>query len=319
MTGAPNAASARAMSDPVADQREFRRCLGQYATGVAVITAAHGNQVAGMAVNSFAAVSLDPPLVLWSIRRQSRSLPVFTAAKRYAVNVLAADQVSVAQAFGSGAADRFDRVSWRPGRGGAPLLDGVLAQLECRTVAELDGGDHLILLGEVERFARFEGDPLVFAQGKYAVTDEHPALLEGREERCRAVPAEDGSDVLFTTLLKEADQHLSALFEEHRRAAGVTANSSRVLSRLAKGPCAVDRLEHDTLLGETAVQDALSDLRSAGLVEESDGLLRLTPRGRQVRVRLHDRATHFTRDQLAGIPDEDIAAATRVLRMLRQR
>src|SRR5690606_36061568 len=108
------------------------------------------------------AVSLDPPLVLWSIRRQSRSLPVFTAAKRYAVNVLAADLVSVAQAFGSGAADRFDRVSWRPGRGGAPLLDGVLAQLECRTVAELDGGDHLILLGEVERFSPFMGDPLVY-------------------------------------------------------------------------------------------------------------------------------------------------------------
>ena len=102
--------SARAIleqGDPGADGRAFRRCLGQFATGVTVMTAQHADARAGMVVNSFAALSLEPPLVLWSIRRASGSLPVFTQAGHFAVNVLAGDQMEVANLFATSAVDKF--------------------------------------------------------------------------------------------------------------------------------------------------------------------------------------------------------------------
>lgn len=156
--------------DPAMDPRAFRRCLGQYPTGVTIVTACHQGQLLGMAVNSFAAVSLSPPLVLWSIRRESRSAQAFIEAGHFAVSILAQDQVEVSQAFGAAAPDRFDTVAWQPGLEGAPLVDGAIAHLECRTEAVHDGGDHHILVGRVLRQQRFEGAPLVFAQGQYAVT-----------------------------------------------------------------------------------------------------------------------------------------------------
>lgn len=155
--------------DPAQDAKAFRRCLGQYPTGVTIITAHHAGQNLGMAVNSFAAVSLAPPLVLWSIRRESRSAQAFLDAGHFAVSILAEDQVDVSQAFGAGAPDRFDKVAWQPGLEGAALIEGAIAHLECRTEIVHDGGDHHILIGRVVRQQRFEGAPLVFAQGQYRI------------------------------------------------------------------------------------------------------------------------------------------------------
>lgn len=164
--------------DPAADSRAFRRCLGQYPTGVTIVTARRADRLAGMAVNSFAAVSLDPPLVLWSIRRESRSVADFTEAGHFAVNILRENQAEAAQLFGASDPERFLRTPWHGGRTGAPLLDGALAHLECRCVAVHEGGDHLIIVGQVERYARFDGVPLVFAQGRYAATADLPAAEE---------------------------------------------------------------------------------------------------------------------------------------------
>lgn len=162
--------------EPHADARAFRRCLGQFATGVAVMTAQHDGQLAGIVVNSFASLSLDPPLILWSIRRESASLPLFCQAGRFAVNVLSADQLAVSNRFAAARNDKFSGIAWTPGRHGAPLLAGCLAHLECLIEQTLDGGDHLLIVGRVKRYARFGGEPLLFAQGHYAVAQEHPAL-----------------------------------------------------------------------------------------------------------------------------------------------
>ena len=161
--------------DPAADGRAFRRCLGQYPTGVTVITAQNGEQLVGMAVNSFAAVSLDPPLVLWSIRRESKSARDFLEASHFAVNILAADQVEVSQRFGAGDPERFQRTPWSRGVSGAPLLSQAIAHLECKRTVVHEGGDHMILVGQVERYARFDGEPLLFSQGQYAVAQTHPS------------------------------------------------------------------------------------------------------------------------------------------------
>jgi len=155
---------------PLDDRRAFRRCLGQYPTGVTVITARHGDEVVGMTVNSFASVSLEPPLILWSIRRESRSVVAYRNADHFAVNILAHDQVQVSQWFGMGHPESFELVLWETGLGGAPLIHGSVAQLECQRVSVQEAGDHLILIGEVQRYARFDAKPLTFSNGEYAIT-----------------------------------------------------------------------------------------------------------------------------------------------------
>ncbi len=151
----------------------LRVALGQYATGVAVVTTVGGDgRPAGLTVNSFASVSLDPPLVLWSLGRNSACLPAFKACSHFAVNVLAADQVELSNRFAAAALDRFAHLQWQPGLGGVPLLAGCCARFECSSEARHAGGDHLIFVGRVERFDREERPPLVFHGGRYCGRSE---------------------------------------------------------------------------------------------------------------------------------------------------
>ena len=151
----------------------LRVALGQYATGVAVVTTvgADGRPM-GLTVNSFASVSLDPPLVLWSLGRSSACLPAFKACSHFAINVLAAEQVELANRFAAAALDKFAHLAWTPGLGGAPLLDKCSARFECRNETHHAGGDHLIFIGRVERFERQEREPLVFHGGRYCARIE---------------------------------------------------------------------------------------------------------------------------------------------------
>lgn len=303
--------------DPLTDGRAFRRCLGQYPTGVSIITAQHGDTRVGMAVNSFAAVSLDPALVLWSIRCESGSAAAFMEASHFAVSVLAADQVEVSQLFGASHPERFNRVPWVAGAGGAALIKGAIAHLQCRLVKVYEGGDHWILIGQVEHYARFAGEPLVFAQGQYAVSQNHPQLASTAQQTSLAQQCPD--HLLFTSLLTNANLNMSHLFDAHRQALGVTRATSRIISVLAEGALMVDAIEHETLLGQGAAEDALSDLVRQGLVTSNAGEYALTAAGMEKRQGLVERARDFTQEQLSTISEADIAAARRVLTVLSAR
>lgn len=150
------------------EHRALRDALGAFATGVAVVTAldADGRAV-GLTVNSFSTVSLDPPLILWSLSLASPSIEAFRQTGHFAVNVLSADQQAVSERFARRGADKFAGLDWRGGLGGAPLLPGCCAVLECRNEAQHPGGDHLIFIGRVERFGRREAPPLLFHGGRY--------------------------------------------------------------------------------------------------------------------------------------------------------
>ena len=149
-------------------QRELRDALGRFATGVTVVTTMTDEGPLGITANSFASVSLDPPLVLWSPARKSRRFSAFEAAPYFAVHVLGAAQRPLAEAFAT-ASDGFAGLAFTPGLGGAPLLDGCAARFECRHSAGHDGGDHLIVVGEVLRIVQADVEPLVFHQGRYGV------------------------------------------------------------------------------------------------------------------------------------------------------
>ncbi|WP_417527475.1 p-hydroxyphenylacetate 3-hydroxylase reductase component [Marinomonas shanghaiensis] len=151
------------------DPKEFRRCLGNFATGVTVITAksADGKQV-GVTANSFNSVSLDPPLVLWSIVKTSSSYAVFENSDHFAVNILAADQIDLSNNFAKPSDDKFANIEILPGVGGAPLLINTAANFQCEKYQVVDGGDHWIMIGKVVEFANYGRAPLLYVQGSYA-------------------------------------------------------------------------------------------------------------------------------------------------------
>ncbi|MFQ5973027.1 MAG: flavin reductase family protein, partial [Alphaproteobacteria bacterium] len=141
--------------------------LGRFATGVTVVAAkAPEGGLVGVTINSFSSVSLDPPLVLWSLDRQSPSLPPFESVSHYCISVLTADQLDLCHRFAS--PDLADAgTDMEIGANGAPRLRGCLAWYACRNRARHDGGDHVIFIGEVEEFGYREGRPLVFFSGRF--------------------------------------------------------------------------------------------------------------------------------------------------------
>jgi 3-hydroxy-9,10-secoandrosta-1,3,5(10)-triene-9,17-dione monooxygenase reductase component len=158
--------------DPI-DPGRFRRALGNFCTGVTVIAAlgADGEPV-GFACQSFAALSLDPPLVLFCPGRSSHTWPAIEAAGTFSVNVLAHDQRDLSTVFGRSGDDKFATVAWTPSPAGVPVLDGVLTWMDCSVEQVLDGGDHWIVVGRVTALGEQQGTrPLLFYRGAYTVTE----------------------------------------------------------------------------------------------------------------------------------------------------
>jgi flavin reductase (DIM6/NTAB) family NADH-FMN oxidoreductase RutF len=148
--------------------RTLRDALGQFATGVTIITTVKPDgRPAGITVNSFTSVSLEPPLVLWNLGRYSANWDAFESAEHFAVNVLAADQADVALNFAEPGRDPFTDMSFDNGAGGVPLLPGAIAQFECRLAERRDGGDHITLVGEVLAHHDYGGEPLLFHRGRF--------------------------------------------------------------------------------------------------------------------------------------------------------
>jgi flavin reductase (DIM6/NTAB) family NADH-FMN oxidoreductase RutF len=149
--------------------RQLRAALGLFATGVTIVTAlADNGEPIGLTVNSFNSVSLDPPLVLWSLGLRSSAFSAFERAERYAIHILSADQKDIAELFARRGADRFAALDWAPGVFGAPVIAGAAALFECRARSRHVEGDHVILVGEVERCSSRVGvTPLIFHGGRF--------------------------------------------------------------------------------------------------------------------------------------------------------
>lgn len=303
--------------DPAAGSRAFRQCLGQFTTGVSVMTARHGSACAGLTANSFASLSLEPPLVLFSLSRGSRSFDVFQQAESFAVNILATDQIALSQNFASRKDDKFEDVDWFEGQTGAPVLAGVVAYLECDRHSVLDGGDHVIMIGRVRHFARFDRQPLLYAQGRYAIAGDHPDLKPDRRpaQAAAAAPAEGWRSLPLVTLLYRANNYTTLHFEEHRRAEGLSVPQVRVLAGLYDTPGqSLERLSARMYLGNRDARDAVADLVDRGYVEAGpEDCLSLTPTGRERREAISRRLLDFDREVLRGIPELEIQATRRVL------
>lgn len=162
------------------DHTRFRAVLGHFCTGVTVVTTCDGRGPAGFACQSFAALSLDPPLILFCPSRHSRTWRTIERVGRFAVNVLAEEQRELCLAFGSRGADKFRAVGWAPAPSGSPVLAGVLTWIDCELEAVHEAGDHYVVVGKVTTLGELAaGRPLLFYQGRYTATEPVRADLGG--------------------------------------------------------------------------------------------------------------------------------------------
>ncbi|WP_420392980.1 flavin reductase [Acuticoccus sp.] len=300
--------------DPRDDGRAFRRCLGQFATGVTVVAAAADGRATGVTANSFASVSMDPPLILWSLKRQSDSLAIFQAASHFAVNILASDQSDVASHFAR-SGEKFASVGFAAGAGGAPLLSGVAAQLECRRHAEHDGGDHVIMVGHVERYRRFDRPLLLFSQGHYGLAVEHPGSGPAPEPRPTAAPM---MKPLLSNLMRRALVGFTAALQEALASLGMTTNESRMIATISYFPGSkLETLAEAGFLGTVAAEDAAESLVRKGFVtRDGDGGFTVTEEGLSEVHAIRREALACEAQLLHGMSQGDIDTTRRVLEAL---
>lgn len=158
-------------ADPI-DQGTFRNVLGQFCTGITIITTVHDGVPTGFACQSFAALSLAPPLVLFCPTKGSRSWKAIKASGKFCVNVLTEEQQEICAQFGSKQIDKFAGVDWRPSEFGSPVFDGSAAHIDCTVHSVHDGGDHLVVTGAVQSLSeapQVKARPLLYYRGEYTV------------------------------------------------------------------------------------------------------------------------------------------------------
>ncbi len=302
---------------PTSDPAAFRRCLGQFATGVTVIATRVGDTLAAMTSNSFSSVSLEPPLILWSIKRHSQSFPLFEASHFFTVNILADDQIELSKIFAKSGPDKFNGVAWTPGVEGVPVLDGAVASFECRKTTVVDGGDHLIIIGLVERYCRYDRQPLLFAQGRYAIVADYPQSesLDGMDVEGAG---QSVADRLTTSLFIKAYGAMVNVMETARRRGGVSLQESILLRAVKTMPGrTLDQLLPEMLLGMNAGQSVFRQLRARGLVTtDSLGRLELTAEGTERINAVIQFSWEIEKETFRQIPAADIAATRRVLKTL---
>ena len=262
------------MTTQSANTTDFRTALGSFATGVTIVTtrAANGSDV-GMTANSFNSVSLDPPMVLWSIGKNSLSQPAFAAAEYFAVHILAAGQEDLSNRFSRRGEEKFAGLDLERGPGEVPLLKGCAARFKCRTAYVYEGGDHDIIVGEVIEFDHFDQKPLLFHKGKYSAI---ASRMANEEEFA-------GSSLGF--LLARAQYAVFQSIRDELKRLAIDLDQYFALSALGARQMEVSEIDtfarfYDRSFDETVA----ADLKARGLIGDAPGgaKLQLTNSGRKL-------------------------------------
>jgi 3-hydroxy-9,10-secoandrosta-1,3,5(10)-triene-9,17-dione monooxygenase reductase component len=302
------------------DAPSFRKALGAFTTGVTIVTTIDetGADI-GITANSFNSVSLDPPLVLWSIGKSSTNLKAFLTTRHFAVHILAGDQDALASLFSKRGVDRFAGLSVARGPDGIPLLDGCTARFQCRSAFQYEGGDHVILVGEVLEFDHYDREPLVFKGGRFAFAVPKTEPVAGGEPKADvpAAPSAFAPDFLIYQLGRAYYQLLMPIQPELERR-GLSMAEYFALSMLGirdgRSPSELDRLVSHT--GVRVTSETIRRLADLGLVttasEAVDGRVALTPAGQRTVMELLAVAKAASDDAEEGLDRSE----SRLLRQL---
>jgi 3-hydroxy-9,10-secoandrosta-1,3,5(10)-triene-9,17-dione monooxygenase reductase component len=299
------------------DATGFRKALGSFATGVTIITTRDdAGAPVGLTVNSFNSVSLNPPLVLWSLAETSASLPIFRAASHWAVHVLSSGQEALSGRFARRGEDKFAGAELENGLANVPLLRGCSARFQCRTAFQYEGGDHVIFVGEVLAFDRADVAPLVFHAGRYA----HATRREAADSLPRDAWLEGSFNEGFLGYLLgrshlEFFSRITPLLEQEQ----LSDVEFYLLSTLTlKQRLAVDDVA-EALKGvpEGPRETALRNLHARGLLRiEADGASRLTPGGSACALRLISAAKAVESQVIDQLGADEAAALKSLLNRL---
>jgi len=271
------------------DQKAFRRALGNFTTGVTIITtrSADGTPI-GITANSFNSVSLNPPMVLWSIARTSRSLPAFEGNEYWAVHILSGEQEALSNRFAKSGEDKFADLPVENGVGNIPLLDSCCARLQCKTAVRYDGGDHIIFVGEVIEFDHSDAPPLVFHAGRYALATHKSQPVSLSDNPASRGNSAFGEDFLGYLLARSHFQFYAQV-HEHLDKTGLNDTEYFVLTVLSiKGGRSVDDINR--LFSYTGHHVTSRIAKSLA----DRGLLHITGEGDTARCDLTDEGRNIT-------------------------
>ena len=258
-------------------QRDLRGALSNFATGVTIVTTtdAENGEPMGMTASSFNSVSMDPPLILWSVTKDALSAPLFQSAKHFAVHVLGSNQVDLSNRFASRGADKFSGIDYQLNEQNIPIFSNALSCFECSTWAVYEGGDHWIIVGKVEALTTHNGEGLVFSSGSYATaTAINPPKAN---EKCIETSDATVDNLLFYNLSR-AYRQMSNRFHSAVRENGLTLAEWRILASL-HGNAARDLadLSARTFINPMALADKVHIMQEAGLcqVREEQGVIQV--------------------------------------------
>lgn len=289
------------------DTRDFRNALGKFATGVTVITTkdAKGEQY-GVTASSFNAVSMTPPLILWSIDKGAYSKDVYCQAEHFVVNILASDQVPISNRFAQRGENKFKDIDVEEGVGGSARIIGAVAHFECRTWQVYEGGDHFIIVGEVLEYDYQDGcGSLVFHGGRYALPEPHPMMLAEEESRT-------GEGVLGQHFLYLLRQSLAAYrqdFYPRLGHLGVNEKEWRILTLLLdRGPQPLVQVAQGVAQPLEDCEDTLNGLSRRDLVisSNSQSNLALTTSGNELANKLLKMAREYEQKVFDSVSEEEV-------------
>ena len=266
---------------PEFDARAFRRALGNFATGVTVVTAStpSGRKV-GVTANSFNSVSLDPPLILWSIDKRSNSHEVFEEASHFAVNVLAADQIDLSNNFARPKEDRFAEIEFEPGQGGAPVFADCSARFHCEKFQQVDGGDHWIMIGKVVAFDDFGRSPLLYHQGAYSMVLPHTRMTKRDEGQPPSSHFQGRLSHNLYYLMTQALRAYQASYQPRQLSTGLRTSEARMLMVLeSDAGLDLNQLQREVAMPVREIEEAVANLKRKGLVVDDNDRVRLTVKG----------------------------------------
>jgi flavin reductase (DIM6/NTAB) family NADH-FMN oxidoreductase RutF/DNA-binding MarR family transcriptional regulator len=300
--------------------KDFRRALSQFPTGVTVITTVDSDgKPIGVTASSFNSVSVNPALVLWSIDKSAFSLESFEKSEYFAVNVLSQDQVSTSNRFAGRGEDKFNGVIYNQGAGACPLFKGSVAQFECKTWAVYEGGDHLILVGEVIKYEFDDAkSPLVFSRGSYAISAVHPDMSQTsslENELGVGVFVEDHVPYLLRKAYNACSQDL---YPDLKKECGVNPEQWRVLACLSgNSKLSIKDLAVLVMQPENTLSETLDWMTEKGYMKISDeNLISLTVIGESLAAQLVRLAKQHEEQTLSSLSEGQALALKEGLRSI---
>lgn len=297
--------------------RDFRNALSCFATGVTVVTARDSRwEPVGMTASSFNSVSVDPPLILWSVTKTARSAIAFKSAERFAVHVLAMDQTDLSNTFAKTGGDKFAGVTFADDSDGVPILPNTAARFDCQQWAVYEGGDHWIIVGEVLSFETAEREGLVFGGGTYSMAAPLAAL---RPDLHGGNPQDDVVGDMLQYQLSQAYHRMVVQFHDVVRSHGLSVDEWRIATVLfGPEPVSLTDLAGTTYLEPVTLSDILAGLESRGFCSrqtiDGQSMVNSTELGRDSVRHLVGLAQQQEEAALAPLSEEQRAALKAGLR-----